>query len=493
MYVVSGTVKRGFSREHLSALCLAPHMSRLTTRQAAAGKVDGLGVNPFAALPRDIVLCDLEAGFKREHELGVYAELRSSMQSTSVEELSAGALKWLSPRDGEVAGGRSLPPRALQTARATGAAAVIVLAVNEAIRDGDWHELALILKQVELCHDSLHRAKAELPWWELASRTRSAQAEVHEHLDLTRDDELGGKDNPLDPSTVGQLDVKIEPAGSSSTDGLSACSHKRGAEEAELRNSHDSDDSDDADSEYQRVRRAVLGPIAQPHESHFQLQIVSKSGLRSRKAKILEQLEELRKEIAEIDSTLESPHAVSDGEIDKAETSEDEDWVDEDWEGHDEWHGGILIAKCECDRCVAREVLLERESSDDEADEAEAKQVDHEDNFDNFDHDAEEREVEYEETRACQLIHDVLVAIQRNEPYKHLLVRAYDLSILPRTIDKLRELDELDTILGRKLIRMLQRLEAEADPNVSLPLFEEEGEEEETGTGSWSPGSWYNS
>ena len=32
-------------------------MSRLMTRQAAAGNVDGIGVNPFAALPRDIVLC----------------------------------------------------------------------------------------------------------------------------------------------------------------------------------------------------------------------------------------------------------------------------------------------------------------------------------------------------------------------------------------------------------------------------------------------------
>ena len=451
-------------------------MSRLMTRQAAAGNVDGVGVNPFAALPRDIVLCDLQAGFKREHELGVYAELRNSMQSTSVEELRAAALNWLSPRDGEVAGGRSLPPRALQTARATGAGAVIVLAVNEAIRDGDWHELALILKQVELCHNSLHRAKTELPWWELASRTRSAPAEVHEYLDLTRDDELGGKDNPLDPSTVGQLDVRIEPAGSSSTDGLSACSHKRGAEEAELCNSHDSDDSDDADSEYQRVRRAVLGPIAQPHESHFQLQIVSKSGLRSRKAKILEELEELRKEIAEIDSTLESPHAVSDDEMDKAETSEDEDWVNEDWESHDDWHGGVLIAKCECGRCVAQRLLLEPESSDDEADEAEAKQVDHEDSFDEVD-DEEEYEDMHKEMGACQLIHDVLVAIQRYEPYKDLPVGAS--SIAQLCIDKLRELDELDTVLGRKLIRLLQRLETTADEEDEEDEDDEDDDEEE--------------
>lgn len=431
-------------------------MSRLVTRQAAAGNVDGLSTNPFAPLPREIVLCDPQAGsrIKREHELGAYAELRST-NSTSVEGLRAAALKWLTPRDGEVAEGRSLPARAILTARAPGAATLLVSAVNDAIRAGDWHELALILRQVELWHDTLHRADAELPWWELAPRSH-ADVVVREEVDFTKDDEPGGKDNALDPGSAGQPLIKMEAtAGSSSTATGSAGSQKRGAEEAELGDSDDSDNSEDAGSEYQRFMRA-LGPIAQPHESHYPLQLISKRSLRIRKSEIVEELQRLQqrlqRDIAEIDGNLASAHAVSDEEIDEADAaaSEDEDWTDE-WESdHDEWHGGLLLNTCQCARCVARRAQLEPDSSDDEADEAEAVRVTKE---------AEEDSEGDDEAAMCSLIHTALISIHQDASFDTILCNTakHDPEIVRLAIEKVRELGELDTKLGRKLIGLLER------------------------------------
>ncbi|EOD18493.1 hypothetical protein EMIHUDRAFT_96198 [Emiliania huxleyi CCMP1516] len=387
--------------------------------------------------------------FKREHETGPYAAVRKERGAGMIDapELREAWERLLLPR--QSGGILDKPPMYLDVCCAKEAAQELLsTTLGEAVKRRDWQEMWVLLGQIDVALTQLagFGTGAELPWW----------------VDSTRDDEPGGVDNPLTADATPPAVVKIEQhsPGPSSSGG-----HKRGVDEADLQvgggdDDDDDDDEEEKDTDYQRILRS-LGPIGQPHESHFSLQVVSKSGLKERKRSLAAQIVKLQEEIAQVDETLEAAHALSDDEMDRVireqEEQEDPDWVEEldEDDMHDEWHGGMLHGACECDRCTARRLQLSPESSEDEADEAEAKRIDEED-YEDDDNDTDDEDDEAYRLADSLIAHalsyhglspssqDDNLGLSRFHYLRHV-------NVVETAIDIVRQLGKLDTDLGRKL------------------------------------------
>ena len=139
---------------------------------------------------------------KRETELGRYASLQSRAGEITEAWLRAMATRWLQKRaidkPGEDAsrearglgdGQRSLPPLGLTVCTVDGSRPLLVNAVNKAISESSWHELGVLLQQMELWQSVLHQPGAERPWWELEAASVAAKGQPPEviHLDVEPD------------------------------------------------------------------------------------------------------------------------------------------------------------------------------------------------------------------------------------------------------------------------------------------------------------------
>ena len=188
-------------------------MWRRSSRQ-----IDGTGVHSFAALPARVVVTELSnKRMKREYELGVYAELRHRQHQFDEAWLRAAANQWLMPRKqsqesdapraarGLGVGSIELLPLAIASCKVPGAAAILVRVVNALIAAADWQELALILRQIEAWHGSMHRDGVERPWWELMASVGDG---VTEAVDLAAREAPGGPDAPLDVTTT-EFEVEV--------------------------------------------------------------------------------------------------------------------------------------------------------------------------------------------------------------------------------------------------------------------------------------------
>ena len=175
------------------------------TREQKA--VDGLNVHAFARLPAAVNIDESISGAKSaklEFEMGVYAALRRRSDQYDEAWLRAQAKEWLSPRPKEAdasglgEGSSELMPIAIICCKHSGAAKLLVAAVNGMIRNADWTELALTFRQLEAWRESMHRQDAELPWWELKAKDNSVGMASFEKVDLAAREDPGGADAPID-------------------------------------------------------------------------------------------------------------------------------------------------------------------------------------------------------------------------------------------------------------------------------------------------------
>ena len=125
--------------------------------------------------------------------------LRRAAPPFDVAWLRASADRWLLPRKqdkvasssnglrGLGQGSSDLRPLAVECCGATGAVPILVAAVNEAIGDASWHELALIFRQLEVWYPILHRSDAERPWWEKQAASNQSTAGVVEEVNVANE------------------------------------------------------------------------------------------------------------------------------------------------------------------------------------------------------------------------------------------------------------------------------------------------------------------
>lgn len=195
----------------------------------ASAHVEGMRADVFARLPAHIALDEhiSRKRVKREHEHGVHAGLRFHPEPFDESWLRNAYEVWLRPREQAVdndgprgtrglgSGSRQLMPLAIASCKVDGSATILVKAINELIGAADWHELALVLRQVELWHSSVHRADAERPWWELMAAESSTQDDTRsqEFVDLASRELPGGCDAPLivDSGDIVLTGVEVKP------------------------------------------------------------------------------------------------------------------------------------------------------------------------------------------------------------------------------------------------------------------------------------------
>ena len=145
--------------------------------------------NPFLPLPRDreLDVTPFSERVKREHERGIYAELANRVTSEIDDNwLRLQCSRWLMPQLGDTnsearsrearalarsidADRKTMPPPALNFCVTDGSRPLFVKAVNDAVSSANWSELALLLMQVQLWAETLHRRNAPRPWWERAA------------------------------------------------------------------------------------------------------------------------------------------------------------------------------------------------------------------------------------------------------------------------------------------------------------------------------------
>ena len=158
----------------------------------------------FSALPpvSDINIPSATAAgkrVKREHELGIYADLIRRADTITAEWLHTMSKRWLQRRATDEPGAdasrearslghgsRDLPPLAFSVCIVQGSQPRLVNAVNKVIHAKAWLELGLLLQQMELWHSVMHRAGAERPWWELEAAAQNAKGQPAElvHIDV---------------------------------------------------------------------------------------------------------------------------------------------------------------------------------------------------------------------------------------------------------------------------------------------------------------------
>ena len=160
--------------------------------------------NPFLLLPRDqpLVVEPFAERVKREYETADWVEpFAKHVNGVDEEWLHRKCAQWLEPqadnatidsssREARALGEcldidkKSRPPPALNFCLTDGSATFFVNAVNEAIRLKTWSELALLLMQLEMWAETLHRRNPLKPWWERAASARSDADLPPEMVDL---------------------------------------------------------------------------------------------------------------------------------------------------------------------------------------------------------------------------------------------------------------------------------------------------------------------
>ena len=147
--------------------------------------------NPFLALPHGfLVIKAFEERVKREYEFGIYLALASRVNASLTDEwLRQQVTRWLKPVANSACSSddvsrearrladdkKMLPPLALGYCTVDGSAALLINAINEAIRSANWSSLALLLIQLETWSETIHLSNRERPWWELEASAKTAQ------------------------------------------------------------------------------------------------------------------------------------------------------------------------------------------------------------------------------------------------------------------------------------------------------------------------------
>lgn len=165
--------------------------------------------------------------FKREHEDGAYASLRSTRSGPTVlvQELRDEWQRLLLPSRGCAhsegresaalfAGGADVPevPPLYLGACCNSEAAQRLLQRELAsiIAKGDWQELWVLLGQIADCIEKLVRADFVRPWWVRQAQEFRGSADVAEQIDLVEREAPGGVDAPVDVTGAIEPVVKLE-------------------------------------------------------------------------------------------------------------------------------------------------------------------------------------------------------------------------------------------------------------------------------------------
>lgn len=127
-----------------------------------------------------------ESVLKRELRLGSYAKLRERKPTFDEVWLRDKYAHWLAPMPQEHGGPDRVPEAVRFCANFDGAATLLVSEVNKIIEQEKWHELALILREVEMWSAVMINSGAERPWWVLQA-VRTSQTDVAESVDVSRE------------------------------------------------------------------------------------------------------------------------------------------------------------------------------------------------------------------------------------------------------------------------------------------------------------------
>ena len=202
---------------------------RRTLRSAAVfSRSRGNALAITESLPVDgIIDASSAKRFKREHEDGAYASLRSTRSGATVlvQELRDDWQRLLLPSRGcaqsegresaALSAGSAevpeVPPLYLAACCESEAAQrLLQRELASVIAKGDWPELWVLLGQISDCIEKLVRADFVRPWWVRQAQEFRGSADVAEQIDLVEREAPGGVDAPLDVTGAIAPVVKLE-------------------------------------------------------------------------------------------------------------------------------------------------------------------------------------------------------------------------------------------------------------------------------------------
>tara|TARA_B110001452_G_scaffold55218_1_gene42610 strand:+ start:1811 stop:3166 length:1356 start_codon:yes stop_codon:yes gene_type:complete len=202
-------------------------MRRATLRSASSSRSGGCQLAIPSTLPANGTIAGSAKRFKREHEDGLYAKLRSSRGRASilVHELRDEWRQLLLPLRGSVhtegtesmalaAGAEvpDVPPLYLGACVGNEAAQQLLEdELQKLISNENWSELWVLFGQISMCLEQLARADRVRPWWMRQAPPAGGLGDVADMtpVDLAAREEPGGADAPLDAEAAAQPAVKL--------------------------------------------------------------------------------------------------------------------------------------------------------------------------------------------------------------------------------------------------------------------------------------------